>query len=302
MPFTAHDLRYKAEETYPALYAHLSRQAQRFLGPLKFDGFELDLVVGHVVEQLVHMGLFGGGDKTPLTALDRLSPAQFYAFLNRSIRNKAIDRLRKRRLPISSAADLEASQNAEGEEDPLNEAVESLWGPPPFATPEEVVLALTSQQELRSLLVHCIKELGTAPRQLQAVIRELEEFDAAAVLHAVIEEIQGKDSLIEPPMANVSQHKDHAHKKLRHCLQEKSTNLTVMIALRLTEYGVYSATSNEFLVQIQTLAQEDLSEGDVRTGLNQLVAERCLDWDGSAVVHFTSAQMKRLMRFYKEDE
>src|SRR5437763_9449491 len=86
MPFTAHDLRYKAEETYPALYAHLSRHAQRFLGSLKFDAYELDVVVGHVVEQLVRMGLIGGGDKTPRTALDDLTPAQFYAFLNRSIK------------------------------------------------------------------------------------------------------------------------------------------------------------------------------------------------------------------------
>ena len=75
MPFTAHDLRYKAEETYPALYAHLTRHAQRFLQSLKYDAVELDLVVGHVVEHLVRLGLLGGGDKTPLTALDRLSDA-----------------------------------------------------------------------------------------------------------------------------------------------------------------------------------------------------------------------------------
>ena len=304
MPFTARDLRYKAEETYPALYAHLSRHAQRFLGSLKFDAFELDLVVGHVVEQLVRMGLLGGGDNTPLTALDRLSDAQFYAFLNRSVRNKAIDRLRKRRLQISSAAELEALESMEGEDDPLNEAVESLWGPSPFSTPEEVALALVSQQELRNLLVHCIKELSAAPRQLQAMIQELEEFDATDVLHEVIEEIKdrGPNSAFETPLAHASQHKDHAHKKLRHCLQEKSTNLTVMIALRLTEYGARSTSSDEFTVHIQTLAQKDLSEGDVRTGLNELVAEGHLKWDGSDVVHITSAQMKRLMRFYKEDE
>src|ERR1700676_2178913 len=105
MPFTAHDLRYKAEETYPALYAHLSRHAQRFLGSLKYDSNELDIVVGHVVEQLVRLGLLGGEDKTPLNALDHLTDAQFYAFLNRSIKNKAIDRLRKRRVLVSSMAE-----------------------------------------------------------------------------------------------------------------------------------------------------------------------------------------------------
>src|SRR5947199_2917487 len=106
MPFTAHDLRYKAEETYPALYAHLSRHAQSYLRSLRFDAFELDIVVGHVVEQLVRMGLLGGEDRTPLTALDKLPDAQFYAFLNRSIRNKAIDRLRKRHLPVSFVTEL----------------------------------------------------------------------------------------------------------------------------------------------------------------------------------------------------
>lgn len=304
MPFTAHDLRYKAEETYPALYAHLSRHAQRFLGSLKFDAFELDLVVGHVVEHLVRIGLLGGGDKTPLTALDRLSDAQFYAFLNRSIRNKAIDRLRKRRLPISSAAELEAVEGTEGEDDPLSEAVESIWGPSPFSTPEEVVLALASQLELRNLLVHCIKELSAAPRQLQAMIQELEEFDATEVLHEVIDEIKDRDALpmVEASLAHESQHKDHAHKKLRHCLQEQSTNLMVMIALRLTKYGVRSTISDEFSVLIQTLAQGDLSQDDVRIGLNELMAEGYLNWDGNDAVSITSAQMKRLMRFYKEDE
>src|SRR6266516_575924 len=123
MPFTAHDLRYKAEETYPALYAHLSRHAQRFLQSFKFDTLELEIVVDHVVEQLVRMGLLGGGDRTPLTTLDHLNNAQFYAFLNRSIRNKAIDRLRKRRLQVSSVAELETMEDLENEDDPLNQAV-----------------------------------------------------------------------------------------------------------------------------------------------------------------------------------
>ena len=70
MPFTAHDLRYKAEETYPALYAHLTRHAQRFLQSLKYDAVELDLVVGHVVEHLVLLGLLGGGDRLASAVAD----------------------------------------------------------------------------------------------------------------------------------------------------------------------------------------------------------------------------------------
>src|SRR5439155_13824167 len=166
-----------------------TRHAQRFLQSLKYDAVELDLVVGHVVEQLVRIGLLGGGDKTPLTAPDHFRNAQFYAFLNHSIRNKAIDRLRKRRLQVSSTAELEPLEGAEGEDDLLNESVESLWGTP-FATPEETALALASQQELRNLLAHCIKELSAAPRQLQAVILELEEFDAVELLIEVIKEIK----------------------------------------------------------------------------------------------------------------
>lgn len=305
MPFTAHDLRYKAEETYPALYAHLSRHAQRFLGSLKFDAYELDVVVGHVVEQLVRVGLIGGGDKTPRTALDDLTPAQFYAFLNRSIKNKAIDRLRKRRFQVSSAAEFESEEGFEGDDNPLNDVTESLWGAPPFATPEEVTLGLASQQELRGMLKHCIQTLSVAPRQLQAVLLELKEFDAVDLLQDVVEELKENNSAAVfdtgTTIAHASQHKDHAHKKLRHCLQENSTHLTVLIALRLTEYGVRSTPSNEFVVTLQTLAQDDLSVGDVQAGLKELVTEGLLDWDGDAVVRITSTQMKRLTRFYKDE-
>lgn len=81
MPFTANDLRYHAEQNYPLLYAYLHRHAQRYLGALKYDAFEVDVVVGHVVEQLVRLGLLGATNTTPLCALDRLNDAQFYAFL-----------------------------------------------------------------------------------------------------------------------------------------------------------------------------------------------------------------------------
>jgi len=303
MPFTAHDLRYNAEQTYATLYAHLKWHAQRSLGELKNDQVEVDLDVGHVVEQLLRQGLLGCGDRTPLTVLDGLSYAQFYAFLNRSIRNKAIDRLRRRRLLMTYATDLEGTEGTETEEDILNEATENLGGAPPFPTPEQAVLALASQQELRNLLKHCIKVLSAAPKQFQAIILEIEEFDATDLLENIFEELPDKDLLASrgEPIANISQHKDHAHKKLRHCLQQQSTNLTVIVALRLTEYRVQSTRPDEFVVDMQTLAQQDITESDVRTGLNQLVAEGLLDWHGDSVVHITSTQMKQLTRFYREE-
>ena len=148
MPFTARDLRYNAEQSYPLLYAYLHRNAQRYLGALKYDAFEVDTVIGHVVEQLVRLGLLGGDDRTSLTALDRLTDAQFYTFLSRSVRNKSIDRLRKRRLQVSTAAELESMESDEGEDHPLEDAVESVWGTTPFSTPEEISLHLVSQRNL----------------------------------------------------------------------------------------------------------------------------------------------------------
>jgi hypothetical protein len=301
MPFTAHDLRYHAEESYPLLYAYLHRNAQRFLGTLKYDAFEVDTVIGHVVEQLVRLGLFGAGDKTPLTALDHLTDAQFYTFLSRSVRNKAIDRLRKRRLQISTFAELETPEEDNGTDNPLDEVAEPPWGAAPFATPEEITLHLASQQELRNLLKHCILVLSAAPHQLEAVIQELKEMGADELLQNVIADLQLSLSPSGSQGQHMSQHKDHAHKKLRHCLQQQSTNLTVMIALRLTEYTKLSADGKDYSVAIQTLAQDDLSEGDVRTGLNELVAEGLLDWHHEDTVHLTTAQLKRLARYYKEE-
>ncbi len=301
MPFTAHDLRYYPESSYPALYAYLHRNAQRYLGAFKYDAFEVDTVIGHILEQLVRLGLFGGGDKTPPCALDHLTDAQFYAFLNRSVKNKAIDRLRKRRLAVNTAAELESGSDAE-EEDLLDDAVEPAWGSAPFTTPEAITLHLASQQELRSILKHCILVLGTAPHQLQAVIQELREYGADELLGSLIEELHvsiAADSEETPP--HMSQHKDHAHKKLRHCLQQQSTNLTVRVALRLTEYKQYTTPTNNFAINVQDLVQEDLSESDVHTGLKALAAEGLLDWHGEKSVHLTSAQAKRLARFYREE-
>jgi len=307
MPFTAHDLRYQPEDSYPLLYAYLHRNAQRYLGTLKYDAFEVDTVIGHVVEQLVRLGLLGGKEHTPPTALDRLTDAQFYAFLCHSVRNKAIDRLRKRRLQMST---LEAQEDAEGDHDPLNEAVESLWGVIPFATPEEITLQLASQDNLRNVLKHCILQLRAAPHQLEAVIQELQELGVDDLVDSIMDELHL--SLPSEPKPHMSQHKDHAHKKLRACLQQQSSNLAVMIALRLTRYIQLSSVrlsstkrsngADDYVVDIQALTQQDLSIDDVHKGLHVLVSEGLLTWHGGEVVHLSTDQIKRLSRFYKQEE
>jgi DNA-directed RNA polymerase specialized sigma subunit, sigma24 homolog len=300
MPFTASDLRYRAEQSYPLLYAYLHRNAQRFLGALKYDAFEVDTVIGHVVEQLVRLGLLGGEDHTPQTALDRLTDAQFYAFLNHSVRNKAIDRLRKRRLQVSAATELEGGDEEENENNPLDEAVESIWGATPFSTPEAITLHLVSQHDLRNILKHCIFVLSAAPNQLQAVMQELHDIGADDLLSAVIAELHV--TLPEELNPHSSQHKDHAHKKLRACLQKKSSNLTVRIAVRITMYTERSSDKTMYAADIHTLAQDDLSLPDVRSGLEGLVHEGMLDWKGEEIVSLTPAQLKRLSRFYRDNE
>ncbi len=299
MPLTAHDLRYNVEQSYPLLYAYLHRNAQRFLGTLKYDAYEVDLVIGHVVEQLVRIGLLGCSDKTPLTALDRLSEAQLYAFLSHSVRNKAIDRLRKRRLPTSTSAELAAPEGAEHDDDPLNEAITSVWGTTPFSNPEEITLRLATQQELRAILKHCILTLRAAPHQLQAVLQELHDLGVDDLFHNLLTDYQLAPS--SEPDPHVSQHKDHAHKKLRHCLQQQNSNLNVMIALRLTDYGEHSSETQDYSTTLQILAQHDLSLQDVRTGLKVLVAEGLLTWHDEERVTLTTAQMKQLSRYYREE-
>ncbi|HZS77509.1 MAG TPA: hypothetical protein VFA41_12925 [Ktedonobacteraceae bacterium] len=296
MPFTARDLRYHLEENYASLCIYLQQRAQRYLGQLAYDAFEVDQVVGHVIEQLTRLGLLGAGDKTPLTELDRLSPAQFYAFLNRSARNKAIDRLRKHRVPTNTLAELERQGEAEDENNPLDTVVESLWGNIPFPTPEETALAVASHEHLRNLLKRCIESLRAAPRQLQAVLRELEEMGAQDLLHVIEQEL----GVTEEPLEHASQHKDHAHKKLRHCLQQSSTNLAVMLALRLSEYEPIS--NGEAIIEIQVLARNNLSEKEVRMGLKHLDTEGLLSWHGEDTVRLSPAQRKRLARYYEEGE
>jgi hypothetical protein len=301
MPFTAHDLRYHPEQSYPLLYAYLHRNAQRYLGALKYDAFEVDTVIGHVVEQLVRLGLFAGGDSSPKTALDHLTDAQFYAFLSRSIHNKSIDRLRKRHIQISTSAELETPDRNEIDDDPMEGAVTSLWGTTPFSTPEEITIQLSSQLALRDLLKHCIQQLQAAPNQLQAVLHELSEYGADDLLQAIFEDLHLSLSSSDPLNPHISQHKDHAHKKIRHCLQQKSSNLTVIVALRLCEYKILSHDTHEYSVDLQTLAQDDLSLADVQAGLHELVAEGLLSWNDEESVHLSSAQAKRLTRFYKEE-
>jgi DNA-directed RNA polymerase specialized sigma24 family protein len=299
MPFTAHDLRYNLESSYPNLCAYLQQRAKRYLGPFAYDAYEVDVVVGHVVEQLTRLRLLGGGDHASETVLDRLSNAQFYAFLNQSVKNKAIDRLRRHRLPTSTLGELEGSGNSEEDTDPLNTVVDSIWGSPPFPTPEAAALQAVSQEELRILLKRCIEELSTAPRQLQAVMQELDEVGAEALLQELKEEFRAQ--LADLELSHLSQHKDHAHKKLRHCLQKSSTNLAVLVALRLTKYGEHSTDTGEVSVDIKTLATDNLSEWEVQKGLTHLVRAGLLEWHGEEIVRFSSVQLKRLARFYDEE-
>ncbi len=297
MPFSAHDLRYHLEESYPALCTYIQHRAQRYLGQLAFDAFETDQVIGHVIEYLARIQLLGGGDRAPKTALDDLSNAQFYTFLNRMVQNKAIDRLRRRRLPMSTTGELEEQGNPDDDNDPLNSVVEPFWGDIPFANPEEAALEAVSQEQLRALLRRCIETLSAAPRQLQAVMQELEELGAGDL----VKEVDVPLDLDMPTVAHLSQHKDHAHKKLRLCLQKNSTNLAVMIAIRLTEYGTESSGADEVSVPLQTLTQKDLSLREVQTGLQHLAYAGLLGWQGEEIVHLTLSQRKLLTRFYEEE-
>ena len=299
MPFSAKDLRYHLEESYPALCTYIQHRAQRYLGQLAFDAFETDQVVGHVIEYLTRIQLLGGGDQAPKTALDDLSNAQFYTFLNRMVQNKAIDRLRRRRLPMSTTGELEEQGNPDDDNDPLNSVVEPFWGDVPFANPEEAALEAVSQEQLRALLKKCIETLSASPRQLQAVIQELEELGAGDLVQEVRADVPLE--LEASAVAHLSQHKDHAHKKLRLCLQKNSTNLAVMIAIRLTEYGTESNGTDELSVPLQTLTQKDLSLREVQTGLQHLTRAGLLNWQGEESVSLTLIQRKLLTRFYEEE-
>lgn len=300
MPFSAHDLRYHLDQHYASLIVYLQQHARRYLGTLAFDAVEVDQVVGHVIEQLTHLHILGGGDSAPETALDHLTNAQFYAFLNRCVKNKAIDRMRKHRAPTSTLAELERPGATEDDVQPMEGVVETLWGTVPFATPEETALEAASRQDLRQLLKHCIEALSGAPRQLEAVLQELEELDAGDMAQE-IRHLCGLPSS-DAPLAHASQHRDHAHKKLRHCLQQSSSNLAVVIALRLSEYEAISTGADVIQVEIGTLARDNLSMKDVQMGLKHLTTEGLLDWRGEETLRLLPSQCKRLARFYEEGE
>ncbi len=302
MSFSVHDLRYHLPQHYASLYAYLNYRAKRALGALGSDNFELDQVVSHVIEQLTRIGILGTGDTTPPTVLDSFTNAQFYAFLNRSIRNKAIDRLRKRHALTNTFTELERTGGEDDEISMLDTQVESLWGSIPYSAPEDAAIEAASQESLRRLLKDCIKGLSAAPRQLRALMQELDELGAGDLVEDIRKEYGSLfDNTSAEPLAHISQHKDHAHKKLRHCLQKSSTNLAVIVALRLSEYEA-PIMGAIFSVEVKTLAQENLTEQDVRAGLRHLAAEGLLVWHGEETVEYTSEQRKRLARFYEEGE
>lgn len=305
MPFSIHDLRYHLDESYPVFYPYIRRQAQRELGLFGNDPYEVDQVVDHVINQLTCLNLLGGGDDAPKTIMDDWSPARFHAYLNRMIRNKAIDQKRKRRFPMTLEQD--STEGAEEENDPLNDATQSLWGQIPFATPLEAALQALAQEESRRVLKHCIENLAKAPHQLQAVLYKLKEIGAAQLLKEVSKDLNLEISSEEDSPVNLSQHLDHAYKKLQKCLQRTSSHLGVLIAFRLTEYRVLSGSTNEIAISLQVLEQPASSEGEegpvlseleVRRGLKQLANEGLLNWHDEELVHFSSLEAKRLAHFY----
>jgi hypothetical protein len=141
--------------------------------------------------------------------------------------------------------------------------------------------------------------LSAAPHQLQAVIQELQDFGA----HELVQQVRTDLSLRleETTVPHLSQHKDHAHKKLRLCLQKNSTNLAVMVAIRLTEYGTQASGTVDLSVPLQTLVQDGLSLKEVQTGLQHLVHAGLLDWQGEEIIRMTPPQQKGLTRFYENE-
>ena len=150
------------------------------------------------------------------------------------------------------------------------------------------------------LIKSCIEGLSSAPRQLLAIIQELEETGMEDLAQNLKHKYATELAHVE--LSHLSQHKDHAHKKLRQCLQHGSTNLAVLVALRLTEYGNNPTGIDEISIGIKALINERLSEEDARKGLHHLARIGKLDWHGEEVVHVTSDQRKHLAHFYEEEE
>lgn len=299
MLFTARDLRYNIEQSFKHLYAYLQSTAQRNLGKHQFDANEVDVVVGHVVEHLVRIGLLGTKDTTPLTPLDRLTDVQFYAYLHKMVQNKSLDRLRKRRV---STVLFTSFANADGEDeiDNLDAAAINAGTTNPFKTPEDIVLELATQEVFRNMLKHCIKKLASAPLQFQALLEEMQKKGVDEIIDALQEELPPA-LFLKTTIPNASQHRDHAHKKLQQCLQSQSTNLAVVIVFRLIKYATFNAASSNYTVSALTLAQHDLTEVQVHLGLRELVKEKVLEWQGEDVVGYTATQKKQLERFYKKE-
>src|SRR5262249_41018174 len=160
------------------------------------------------------------------------------------------------------------------------------------ATPETITMQLLSQKHMRDLLKHCIMKLRAAPNQLQAVVQELKEIGADDLLQSLPVDIQGlQASEINP---HASQHKDHAHRKLRSCLQQQSSNLTVIVALRLTQYKPVAGTKKTQCIDLHTLVQQNLSLDEVRQALAELAREGLVDWHDEDFVQITADQVKRL--------
>jgi DNA-directed RNA polymerase specialized sigma24 family protein len=306
MLFSARNLRYHIEDCYSSFCSFLQRRAKFYLRQLGHDSMEVDEVVAHIIEQLTRLGLIGARDDQPPTLLEQLTDAQFLAFLNRSIKNKAIDRLRKKRLPVSLAAGIETYGEVEEEKDPFEDRVETVWSKPPFATPEEAALEAVKNTFLLVLLKECIRLLGNAPHQLLALEQEFEELGVEELVQFMHQEFDAQLTNVEAD--HMSQHKDHAHKKLRLCLQGSSNNLRVLVALRLSQYGQHATKTGERSVPIKQLmtdtqGKQDLSDQEVKRALGYLVSRGLLNWQGEEIVRFSFAQAKRLARYYeKEDE
>lgn len=149
-------------------------------------------------------------------------------------------------------------------------------------------------------MIHCIHKLAAAPHQLEAILQEIKDIGGDEAVHILFEEIHYSPE--GTAIAHISQHKDHAHRRLRLCLQESSSNLIVHVALRLIQCGVLIPGTKDFSVNFQTLVDDRLTENAVQDGLRHLTEENVLDWHGEVRFAISAAQMKHLQRYYREDE
>ncbi len=129
----------------------------------------------------------------------------------------------------------------------------------------------------------------------------MKEFGGDEAVHLLFENIQySPEEAPIPPIPHISQHKDHAHRRLRLCLQEGSSNLIVHLALRLIQCGQQKTGTKEVTVDIYTLLDDKLTESDVKDGLRHLTQENVLDWHDEERVVISASQLKQLQRYYRE--